>query len=235
MSITLYHVTKKYANGHIALEDICLKIETGEMVFLQGHSGAGKSTLLKIIALLERPSRGQVVVGSENIHRLKNAQIPFYRRRIGFISQHPKLLSNLSVFHNIAMPLRIADYTRAEIQRRVHAALDRVDLFDKQKAKPCELSEGEKQRVGIARGIVHKPCLVLADEPTGNLDPELSLEIMGLFERFHQAGVTVLIASHDASLVAQLGHRTIHLSKGQLINTTSQHSERVMDEEWEYA
>lgn len=229
--ITLNRVTKKYANGHIALDDINLKISSGEMVFLEGHSGAGKSTLLKMLALIERPTRGQVIVGSENIHRLKNAQIPFYRRKLGFITQHPKLLPNLSVFQNVAMPLHIADYAKSDIQRRVHAALLHVNLLDKKNAKPCELSEGEKQRVGIARGIVHKPQFLLADEPTGNLDPNLSLEIMQLFERFHLAGVTVIIATHDTDLVAKLGYRKVILSQGKL----QQEDTAILQEEELYA
>ena len=219
--ITFHNVTKKYPNGRIAINNISLQIETGEMVFLKGHSGAGKSTLLKLIALLERPTEGQVVVAGKNLHGTKGSQIPLYRRRLGFITQNPKLLLNATIFENIAMPLIIAGYHKSDITRRVRAALERVELLDKENCKPPMLSEGERQRVGIARAVVHKPRFLLADEPTGNLDPELSMEIMKLFERFHQVGVTVLIASHDVALLERFPHRKIQLAKGELITPVS--------------
>ena len=215
--ITFHNVTKKYSNGRVAIHNISLQIETGEMVFLRGHSGAGKSTLLKIIALLERPTQGQIIVAGKNLTATKQSQIPFYRRRLGFISQNPKLLNNYTIFENVAMPLIIAGYQRSDIVRRVRAALERVELLDKEDCKPLMMSEGERQRVGIARAVVHKPRILLADEPTGNLDPELSLEIMKLFERFHQVGVTVLIASHDTALLERFPYRKIQLAKGELI------------------
>lgn len=219
--ITLFNVTKKYANGHIALNNISLQINSGEMVFLQGHSGAGKSTLLKLIALLERPTRGHLVVSGKNINHIPSGKIAFYRRRLGFISQHPKLLNTYTVFENVALPLAVADYDKADIKRRTRAALERVGLLEKENAYPPSLSEGEQQRVGIARAVVHKPRFLLADEPTGNLDPDLALEIMKLFERFQQVGVTVLIASHDRNLMAKFPYRTLHLSQGKLITTST--------------
>lgn len=215
--ITLFNVTKKYANGHVALNNVSLQIASGEMVFLQGHSGAGKSTLLKLIALLEHPTRGHVVVSGKNINHIPKRKIPFYRRRLGFISQHPKLLNTYTAFENVALPLVVAGYDRFEIQRRVRAALERVGLLEKELAYPPALSEGEQQRVGIARAVVHKPRFLLADEPTGNLDPELALEIMKLFERFQQVGVTVLIASHDRNLMDKFPYRRLHISQGKLL------------------
>lgn len=218
--ITLYNVTKKHPNGHVALNNVSLQIQAGEMVFLQGHSGAGKSTLLRLIANLERPTRGHIIVGGKNINHLKASQIPYYRRRFGFICQNPQLLNNETIFENVALPLVIAGFDRFDVKRRVRAALERVGLLDKENCKPIMLSEGEQQRVGIARAVVHKPRFLLADEPTGNLDPELSLEIMKLFERFQQVGVTVLIASHDRNLLEKFPFRTLHLAHGQLLNPT---------------
>lgn len=225
--ITFFNVTKKYPNGHVALSNVSLEISSGEMVFLQGHSGAGKSTLLKLIALLEEPSRGHIVVSGKNLSLIKPNKVPYYRRKLGFISQNPKLLNNYSVFENVAMPLMIAGFDRFDTARRVRAALERVGLLDKENCNPPTLSEGEQQRVGIARAVVHKPRFLLADEPTGNLDPELSLEIMKLFERFHQVGVTVLIASHDVRLLEAFPYRKIQLAKGQLV-TSSEFQEELV-------
>jgi cell division transport system ATP-binding protein len=216
--ITFFNVTKKYPNGQVALNNVSFQVAEGEMVFLHGHSGAGKSTLLRMIALLERPTRGHVVVANKNLSQTKRYQIPYYRRRLGFITQNPKLLENYTVFENVAMPLVIAGYDRFDIIRRVRAALDRVGLLEKERATPPTLSVGEQQRVGIARAVVHKPQFLLADEPTGNLDPELSLEIMKLFERFQQVGVTVMIASHDINLLNQFPYRKLQLAQGKLIN-----------------
>ena len=217
--ITFHNVTKKYPNGHLALQRISLQITQGQMVFLQGHSGAGKTTLLKLIALLERPTQGNITVAEKNLNQISRAKIPYYRRRLGFISQNPKLLNNYSVFENVAMPLLIEAYDRTEVGRRVRAALERVGLLHKERLTPLQLSEGERQRVGIARAVVHKPHLLLADEPTGNLDPELSLEIIKLFERFHQVGVTVLIASHDIALLEQFSHPKLQLVQGQFLSS----------------
>lgn len=215
--ITLINVSKKYPNGQVALNNVSMEIAAGEMVFLRGHSGAGKSTLLKLIAHLEEPTRGQILVGGKNISQLKKFRIPYFRRHLGYITQNPKLLNNYTVFENVAMPLVIAGYDRLDIIRRVRAALERVGLLDKEHLTPPTLSVGEQQRVGIARAVVHKPRFLLADEPTGNLDPDLSLEIMKLFERFHQVGVTVLIASHDSHLLEQFPYRKIHLGQGKII------------------
>ena len=215
--ITLNNVTKKYPNGQIALNNVSLDIASGEMVFIRGHSGAGKSTLLRLIAHLEEPTRGQILVGGKNISNMKKSRIPYFRRHLGFITQNPKLLDNYTVFENVAMPLVIAGFDKLDIIRRTRAALERVGLLEKEGFKPTTLSVGEQQRVGIARAVVHKPRFLLADEPTGNLDPDLSLEIMKLFERFQQVGVTVLIASHDALLLEQFPYRKIHLSQGKIL------------------
>lgn len=217
--ITFSNVTKKYLNGQVALNNISFQINQGELVFLQGHSGAGKTTLLKLIALLERPTRGAVIVGGKNLAHITPFKTPYYRRLLGLISQNPKLLNNYTVFENVATPLVISGYDRYEITRRVRAALERVGLLEKEHHLPTMLSEGERQRVGIARAVVHKPRFLLADEPTGNLDPHLSLEIMKLFERFQQVGVTVLLASHDAALLERFPYRKLQLNKGQIVSS----------------
>ncbi len=213
--ISFFNVSKKYAN-HLALDNITLQIASGEMVFLQGHSGAGKSTLLKLMALLERPTQGNIVVSGNDLSEIKKSDIAHYRRQFGFIQQNPKLLNDYTAFENVAIPLVISGFDRLDIQRRVRAALERVGLLNKEHAKPPMLSVGEQQRLGIARAVVHKPKFLLADEPTGNLDPILSLEIMKLFERFHQVGVTVLIASHDSALLERFPYRKLHLANGNL-------------------
>lgn len=228
--ITFFNVNKAYPNQRVALHNVSLQIRTGEMVFLQGHSGAGKSTLLKLIALLERPSSGHIVVGGKNIIQIPPSRIPFYRRRLGFITQHPRLLNHETVFENVALPLIIVGFHSKEIRRRVRAALERVGLLEKENYKPSVLSEGERQRVGIARAVVHKPHFLLADEPTGNLDPALSLEIMQLFERFHQVGVTVIIASHDIKLMEKFPYRKLQLVQGKLLNTPRNCAEEITSE-----
>jgi len=211
---------KRYEGGREGLSHVDLHIRPGEMVFLTGHSGAGKSTLLKMIALIERATYGQVVVNGKNLSRVRRRQIPYVRRDIGIIFQNHKLLYDRSVFDNVALPLVISGHAHGEIQRRVRAALDKVGLLDKEKRFPVMLSGGEQQRVGIARAVVNKPPLLLADEPTGNLDPKLSGEIMHLFEQFNQVGVTVLIASHDIALITQMGHRILTLQEGRLVGDT---------------
>ena len=210
-------VSKRYPNGHQGLDSLSFHIHTGEMVFITGHSGAGKSTLLKLIMCMERPSAGQVHVGGQNLRDLRSHDIPFLRRQVGVVFQNHQLLFDRSVFDNVALPLIINGTPRDEIGRRVRAALDKVGLLKKESMLPIALSGGEQQRVGIARAVVHKPALLLADEPTGNLDPALSAEIMGLFEDFNRVGVTVIIASHDLPLIAELDHRMLTLSEGRLL------------------
>ncbi|MEN9503365.1 MAG: cell division ATP-binding protein FtsE [Pseudomonadota bacterium] len=211
--IEFKQVSKKYPTGQLALYNVNLTLESGEMVFITGHSGAGKSTLLKLVAMLERPSRGEVVVGGHSLAKMSKIQIPNYRRRIGFIFQDPHLLYDRSVFDNIALPLLISGMGHNDIRRRVQAALDKVGLLGKEKIFPLMLSAGEKQRVGIARAMVNKPTIILADEPTGNLDPELAQDIMFTFAQFNELGATVMIASHDHTLVERMKKRTIVLQK----------------------
>lgn len=211
------NVHKRYTSGHEALGGVSYRIEPGEMAFLTGHSGAGKSTLLKLIMLMERASQGQVIVDGQNLARLGRSQIPFHRRKVGVVFQNHQLLFDRNVYHNVALPLVIAGYQPREVGRRVRAALDKVGLLGKEKLNPIELSGGEQQRIGIARAVVNKPRLLLADEPTGNLDPQLSAEIMDLFQQFNQVGVTVLIATHDLTLVKSLGHRRLILDQGQMV------------------
>lgn len=211
--IEFKQVSKKYPTGQLALYNVDLTLEAGEMVFITGHSGAGKSTLLKLVALLERPSRGEIFVGGHSLAKMTKVQIPNYRRRIGFIFQDPHLLYDRSVFDNIALPLMISGMSHQDIRRRVQAALDKVGLSGKEKIFPLMLSAGEKQRVGIARAMVNKPTIILADEPTGNLDPELAQDIMFTFAQFNELGATVMIASHDHTLVERMKKRTIVLQK----------------------
>jgi cell division transport system ATP-binding protein len=194
-------------------------VERGEMVFITGHSGAGKSTLLKLLGVIERPSVGELIVNDRNLGRLSKRQIPYHRRTLGMIYQDFRLLADRTIFDNVALPLVIAGhYDQQEIRRRARAALDKVGLLGKEKLHPLELSGGEQQRVGIARAVVHKPVLLLADEPTGNLDPTLAGEIMALFEAFNRVGVTVLIASHNVELIAHMQRRVLVLNNGRLVS-----------------
>ena len=211
-------VSKRYENGHEGLHRVSFHLDNGEFAFLTGHSGAGKSTLLRLISMMERPTLGQVWLKGEQLNRVKNKRIPFIRRNIGMIFQDHRLLFDRTIYDNVALPLVIAGFPHREIGSRVRAALDKVGLLSKEKRYPIMLSGGEQQRVGIARAIVNKPPLVLADEPTGNLDPELSGEIMRLFAQFNQVGVSLLVASHDLSLIAKLKFRTITLKDGQIVN-----------------
>jgi cell division transport system ATP-binding protein len=215
--IAFDRVSKRYPEGHEALTEISFNIEADELVFLTGHSGAGKSTLLKLIMLMERPTRGQVLVNGQNLNGLRPSKIPQLRRQIGVVFQNHQLLFDRSVFDNVALPLLIAGYSPRETGRRVRAALDKVGLLSREKDLPITLSGGEQQRVGIARAVVNKPRVLLADEPTGNLDPALSAEIMHLFEQFNQVGVTVLIASHDLALISRMPHRILTLRGGRLL------------------
>ncbi len=213
------NVSKRYANGFDALKHVSFSLMKGEMAFLTGHSGAGKSSLLKLIMLMERPSHGKVVIANQDISRLSRRKVPFLRRTMGVIFQNPRLLEDVNVFDNVALPLVIAGFRHQEIAKRVRAALDKVGLLSKERYFPAALSGGEQQRVGIARAVVHKPAILLADEPTGNLDPELSAEIMHLFEQFNQVGVSLLIASHDLALISRMNHRILTLHQGSMVST----------------
>ena len=217
--IEFHNVTKRYNGVVDALRNVTSRINPGEMVFLTGHSGAGKSTLLRLITLVERATRGQVVIGGHNLSRIPPRKVPLFRRHIGVVFQDHRLLRDRTVFDNVALPLVVSGYGHAEIARRVRAALDKVDLLGKEKQFPRVLSGGEQQRVGIARAVVHKPPVLLADEPTGNLDPDLSREIMALFAQFNQVGVTVLIATHDLELVHEFGYRVLRLRSGELLDS----------------
>lgn len=210
-------VHKQYPGGVDALKNISMHIEQGAMAFITGRSGAGKSTLLRLIALIERATRGQIIVNGQNLDRVRRGRIPHFRRNIGFMFQDHRLLNDRTVFDNVALPLVIAGIRHQEIKKRVQAALDKVSLLPRQNARPMTLSAGEQQRVGIARAVVHRPALLLADEPTGNLDPILSWEIMCLFEQFNRVGVTVLIASHDLEMIRKMKKRIITLREGRIL------------------
>ncbi len=214
--IRFERVSKRYPGSVLALSDVNFHLATGEMAFLTGHSGAGKSTLLRLIGLLDRPTGGQVFLDGRNLARVSRRKLPVLRRKVGIIFQDHKLLSDKSVFDNVALPLIIAGVRYQEIQKRVSAALDQVDLLRKVRSMPLALSSGEQQRVGIARAIISKPPVLLADEPTGNLDPDLSADLMTLFCRLNELGTTVLIASHDIALIEQLGRRVLILEQGSI-------------------
>lgn len=216
--IQFSHVVKRYPGGHDAVSNISLQVDAGEMVFLTGHSGAGKSTLLKLVALIERCTRGQVIVDAQNLGQLSRRKIPHLRRKMGIVFQDHNLLFDRTVYENVALPLVISGVRHSEISRRVRAALDKVGLLGKEKFLPVALSTGEQQRVGIARAVVNRPRVLLADEPTGNLDPDLSREIMGIFLEFNRVGTTVLVATHDLDIVKQFGCRNVQLHQGQLSN-----------------
>jgi len=210
------HVSKRYPDAGDALLNVSFHLKPGEMAFLTGHSGAGKSTLLKLIAMMELSTRGNILLDGQNLNKITENQIPYIRRKLGLIFQDNKLLQDRTIFDNVALPLIVSGYGYQEVGRRVRAALDKVGLLGKEKKYPFALSGGEQQRVGIARAVINKPRVILADEPTGNLDPTLSAEVMHLFEQFQKVGVTVLIASHDVDLLSQMGHRILTLDHGQL-------------------
>ncbi|MDN7125595.1 cell division ATP-binding protein FtsE [Pseudidiomarina terrestris] len=216
--IKFEQVSKVYPGGFQALKNVSFHIEPGEMAFLTGHSGAGKSTVLKLISMMERPTAGRVMINGHDLKRIERKQIAYARRDIGMIFQDHRLLMDRTVFDNVALPLMIEGYSLAEARKRVQAALEKVGLGDKVRHYPQMLSGGEQQRVGIARAVVNKPPLLLADEPTGNLDPKLSGEIIKLFEDFNRVGVSVLIATHDLGLIARLRYRTLNLKEGRMIN-----------------
>lgn len=214
--IRFEQVSKRYPGGFEALSNVNFSLKKGEMAFLTGHSGAGKSTLLKLIALLEWPTSGQLTVNGLHLNHLKKRDVAAHRSQIGITFQSPYLLNDRTVFDNVALPLQIQGMPYPMIAKRVYAALDMVGLLRKEKMMPLHLSGGEQQRVGIARAVVHKPALLLADEPTGNLDPKLTTEIMSLFEQFNQVGVSVLIATHDLALIARMKHRIVLLKGGRM-------------------
>jgi cell division transport system ATP-binding protein len=221
--IQLNHVTKRYPSGpsdHVALRDVSFSVAKGEMVFVTGHSGAGKSTLLRLLARIERPTRGHLLVHNKNLVRLPNWRVPYYRRELGVVFQDNKLLTDRSVFDNVALPLVASGVSQRDIPKRVRAALEMVGLLGKEKLHPMVLSGGEQQRVGIARALVNRPPLLLADEPTGNLDMQLSDAIFDLFHDFNQHGVTVLIATHDLRQVERLGKRVLTLKAGEVVSDT---------------
>ena len=214
--ISFNQVCKRYPGGYEALKNVSFEIAEGEMVFLTGHSGAGKSTLLNLIAVIERPSSGSVVVKGQNVSSLKAGALPYLRRNLGLIFQDHKLLFDRSVFDNVMLPLQICGFDHRESAKRVRAALDKVGLLQREKNNPIALSGGEQQRLCIARAIVNRPSILLADEPTGNLDTGYAADIMDIFKSFHQVGVTLLIASHDADILRQSGGRTLTLKRGEL-------------------
>ena len=216
--IQLSNVCKQYQNGHEALKDISFTVESGEMAFLLGHSGAGKSTLFKLITRMEKTTSGQIIVHNQNLNRLRSSNIPHLRREIGVIFQDHKLLYDRTVFDNVALPLIVIGMPSHEIRKRVRAALGKVGLSGHEKSFPITLSGGEQQRVGIARAVINRPSILLADEPTGNLDEALSDEIIDIFAAFNQVGVTVLIATHDLHQVKRLNKRTIHLANGEIVD-----------------
>jgi cell division transport system ATP-binding protein len=219
--IALQHVTKRYPGGHEALKDATLNVERGEMVFLMGHSGAGKSTLLKLIAGIERPTSGSIVVNGQNVWNLRARAIPYLRRNFGPVFQDHKLLFDRNVFDNVMLPLNIIGYDRREAARRVRAALDKVGLLSHEKALPVTLSGGEQQRLCIARAVVHRPALLIADEPTGNLDAAYAAEIGEIFRAFNQVGATVLIATHDIQLSERLSPRLVTIASGRVDSATA--------------
>ena len=216
--IQFTNVFMTYPSGNKALQNINLSIEKGEMVYISGRSGAGKSTLLKLINLIDRHARGQIIVNGQNLERITRKRIPIFRRNIGFIFQNHRLLDDRTIFDNVALPLIIAGSNHQEVKRRVQAALDKVDLLSKINSYPMELSGGEQQRIGVARAVVNRPAILIADEPTGNLDPMLSWEMMKLFEQFNQVGVTVIIASHELDMIKHMNKRIIILNKGRILN-----------------
>lgn len=214
--ITFSHVTKRYRGGSEALKDLTFTVEEGELVVLTGPSGAGKTTLLKLIAAIERPTQGSIVVNGQNVGKLSRGAVPYLRRNIGMVFQEGRLLFDRNVFENVALPLRIIGMPPREAAKRVRAALDKVGLLEKEKAQPITLSGGEQQRLAIARAIVNRPSILIADEPTGNLDPDYAVQLMDMFAAFNQVGVTLLLATHDPHLASRFTSRVLHLRDGAL-------------------
>ena len=209
-------VVKRYPGGQEALREVSFSIEAGELVFLTGRSGAGKSTLLKLIPAIERPSSGSVIVNGQNVGALKRAAIPYLRRNLGLVFQDQKLLYDRSVYDNVMLPLSFSTHAPREAARRARAALDKVGLLAREKANPVQLSGGEQQRLAIARAVVNRPAVLVADEPTANLDAESAARVLDIFVAFNQVGVTVLLATHDQGLVERYGKRVLNLKAGRL-------------------
>ena len=214
-------VSKQYAGGRVALSDVSFDVAEGEMLFVTGHSGAGKSTLLKLIHLSERPSRGAVVFNDQNLLRVRGGKVALHRRQVGVVYQDHRLLTDRSIGENVALPLILRGTRRAEIGKRVRSVLERMGLGHREKALPTQLSAGEQQRVGIARAIIAEPRLLVADEPTGNLDPTLSAEIMELFAGLPERGTSVLVVSHDLPLLKRMRKRVLILDHGRLVDDIS--------------
>ncbi|MFZ5522543.1 MAG: cell division ATP-binding protein FtsE [Pseudomonadota bacterium] len=235
--IKFNQVHKRYPGGYQALKNISFEIAKGEMVFITGHSGAGKSTLLKLIAAIERPNLGSVIVNNQNVGVLKERALPYLRRNLGIIFQDHKLLFDRNVFDNVLLPLQICGFDYRESHKRVRAALDKVNLLKREKSNPIALSGGEQQRLCIARAIVNRPSILLADEPTGNLDAEYAHEIMAIFESFHQVGVTLLISTHDESVLQDTDVRVLALRQGELqpADGTTSHSTRPSNDKGQVA
>ncbi len=227
--ITFNQVSKRYPGGYEALKNISFELAKGEMAFLAGHSGAGKSTLLKLVAAIERPNTGSVLVNNQNVSVLKSAALPYLRRNLGIIFQDHKLLFDRNVFENVLLPLQICGFDHRESGKRVRAALDKVGLLNREKSNPITLSGGEQQRLCIARAIVNRPSILLADEPTGNLDAEYTQEIMAIFNSFHQVGVTLLISTHDADVLRNSHVRVIALKQGEVQSPASHPEQSASD------
>ncbi len=223
-AIAFSHVSKRYREGFEALRDASFVVDAGEFACVTGHSGAGKTTALKLVPVVERPTSGSVVVNGQNVGALRRGAIPFLRRNLGLVFQDQKLLHDRSVVDNVILPLVVCGSAPGEAARRARAAIDKVGLAGREKSMPIALSGGEQQRLCIARAVANRPSILLADEPTSNLDPDAAAEVMAIFKAFHQVGVTVVVATHDAALVERFATRVIHLSHG-----------RVIDARWEKA
>jgi len=219
--ISFSAVSKRYPGGQDVLQGVSLAIDTGELVFITGHSGAGKSTLLKLIPAIERPSTGSVIVNGQNVSALRPAAIPFLRRNLGLVFQDQKLLYDRSVYENLMLPLSFSSLAPREAARRARAALDKVGLLGREKANPVQLSGGEQQRLAIARAVVNRPAILIADEPTANLDAEAAQRVLEIFVDFNQVGVTVLLATHDLGLVTRYGRRVLRLAAGHVVEDTT--------------
>lgn len=215
--ISFSEVAKRYPGGHEGLRGVSFTIDTGELAFLSGHSGAGKSTLLKLIAAIERPTAGAVIVNGQNVGAMKRSAVPHLRRNLGLVFQDQKLLYDRSVFDNVMLPLSFAGHAAKDAARRARAALDKVGLLARERSNPIQLSGGEQQRLAIARAVVNRPAILIADEPTANLDAEAAAKIVEIFLSFHEVGVTLLVATHDQSLISQYGRRVLVLREGRLV------------------